>query len=165
MQPDWMQVIESINICIYRKQKVFCLLSHVSHKFPGQWVILANQADYCPLFLCVPSCNVQPWSRPCKWSSHHVPLDTENVALNDELFFPKRNWHTAEQSSFFLSSSLFTSLEVFQGRKLFCLVAPFQLKSILINCLLLLHDLWIPGQYKYRCTRQQRIFCQKQSLP
>lgn len=90
MQPDWMQVIESINICIYRKQKVFCLLSHVSHKFPGQWVILANQADDCPLFLCVPSCNVQPWSRPCKWSSHHVPLDTENVALNDELFFSKK---------------------------------------------------------------------------
>lgn len=118
MQPDWMLVIESINTCIYRKQKVFCLLSHVSHKFPGQWVILANQADDCPLFLCVPSCNVQPWSRPCKWSSHHVPLDTENVALNDELFFPKRNWHTAEQSSFFLSSSLFTSLEIFQGRKL-----------------------------------------------
>lgn len=118
MQPDWMLVIESINTCIYRKQKVFCFLSHVSHKFPGQWVILANQADDCPLFLCVPSCNVQPWSRPCKWSSHHVPLDTENAALNDELFFPKRNWHTAEQSLFSLSSSLFTSLEIFQGRKL-----------------------------------------------
>lgn len=98
------------------------MLPEVSQEFPGQLVILANQAEQ---LLPIVSSHflMEFWYRTCIWSSCHISLDIEDTTLNDEKPFQKQLTYCLQRGTlinslpFYFSSSTLTFLVGFPKKK------------------------------------------------